>query len=258
MLRADIRSRRAFIFFLTASDHTRELPMPKFLHSLPFTGPAAVLIAAAIMSLAGCAAEKAPPTVLPDAVKLRTLAVMPTIDMYRIYGDNVSFNCPLCGRTQLIDVVSKDADTFLTQAVFSRLQQRGGYRLIPPGEVEGVQSTMLLDPEQNAADLGMIMEIGRRLEADGVVLGRVYRFRERIGRDYSAETSAAVTFDLLLIQVPQGRLLWEGQFNESQQPLTENLFNIGAFFQRKGRWLTARELAESGLDDVLASFPDPK
>ena len=219
---------------------------------------AATVVAVVLMPLGGCAPQKESPSILPDSVKLKTLAVMPYIDMYSIYGDNVAFNCPLCGRSEVIDVVEKGADEFLTQSVFTLLQQRGGYQLIPPGEVEGVESTLLLNPEQKMADVDMIVEIGRKLGADGMLLGRVYRFRERRGRAYSAETSASVAFDLLLIQVPQGRLLWEGHYSESQQPLTENLFNINAFFQRKGRWLTAEELAESGLQQVLETFPRPK
>ncbi len=224
----------------------------------PSTAPAvtaAALLAAALLCLSACSTRQAVPAALPAGVRLETLAIMPTIDMYRIYGDNVSFNCPLCGRTEVIDVVSEGADVFLTESVWDRLRQRGGYRLIPPGEAEGVQSTLLLEPEAKMADLDMILEVGRRLGADGVLVGRVYRFRERRGRDFSAETTAAVTFDLLLIHVRDGRLLWEGHFDESQQALTENLFNIGAFLQRRGRWLTARELAAAGLDGVLASFP---
>jgi hypothetical protein len=66
-----------------------------------------------------------------------------------------------------------------------------------------------------------------------------------------------VAFDLLLIQVPEGRLLWERHFDESQQPLSDNLFKLSTFIQRRGRWLTAGELAQSGLAAVLATFPAP-
>jgi len=229
--------------------------MPRLSESTTFSFLAIVFVATAV-SLVACAQKTVTPSVLPKSVKLETLAVMPYIDMYKIYGDNVSFNCPLCGRSEVIDIVSKGADQFLTESLVALLQERGGYQLIPPGRVEGAQSTLLLDPGQKMADLDMILEIGRKLGADGVVLGRVYRFRERRGNDYSAETSASVSFDLLLVYVPDGQLLWERHFNESQQALSENLFNLRSFIDRKGRWLTARELAASGLQQVLASFPN--
>jgi len=107
-------------------------------------------------------------------------------------------------------------------------------------------------------DLDTVLNIGRQLGADAMLLGRVYRFRERDGDAISVQTPAAVTFDLLMIYVPDGRLLWEGNFSESQQPLSENLFNFREFMDRKGRWLTSRELAAGGLEQVMASFPDAR
>jgi len=205
---------------------------------------ALIFLAAAISSLAACATQKAPTATMPGSVTVESLVVMPYIDMYKIYGDNISFNCPLCGRSEVISKVSEGADEFLTETLFAMLQQQGGYHLIPPGEALGVQSTLLLN-----------LDIGKTLGADAVLLGRVYRFREREGEAYAAQTSAAVTFDLLLIYVADGQLLWEGHYSETQQALTENLYNIGAFFDRKGKWLTAQELAAGGLETVMATFP---
>jgi len=53
-------------------------------------------------------------------------------------------------------------------------------------------------------------------------------------------------------------MVWEGKFDETQRPLTENLFKIGSFFRRKASWLTAAELASVGMDEMLRKFPDPK
>jgi len=217
-----------------------------------------LLLVAVLFTGACSSAPKSASAVLPDSVTLKTLAVMPYIDMYSIYGRNVSFNCPLCGRSEMIDVVSEDADVFLTEALYEQLKKRGGYELIPPGQAEGVQSTLLLDPAAKTSDLDVLLTVGRKLKADAVLLGRVYRFREREGEAYSVQTPAAVTFDLLLIEVDNGRLLWEGHYSESQQPLSENLYNFGTFLKRKGKWVTARELATGGLEQILVSFPKPR
>jgi hypothetical protein len=52
--------------------------------------------------------------------------------------------------------------------------------------------------------------------------------------------------------------VWKGRFDETQRPLSENLFKIGSFFRRKASWLTAEELASVGLDEMLKRLPGPK
>ncbi|MBW2247657.1 MAG: hypothetical protein JRF62_10810, partial [Deltaproteobacteria bacterium] len=85
----------------------------------------------------------------------------------------------------------------------------------------------------------------------------IFRFRERVGGKYSVDLPASVAFDIHLIRVSDGRLLWNDHFDETQRPLSENLFQLGPFLQRKARWITANEMAVSGLKDVLKSFPVP-
>ncbi len=117
---------------------------------------------------------------------------------------------------------------------------------------------MLLSPDRGQpSELELVLETGRQLSADAVLMGRVYRFRERLGSAYSADSPASVSFDVLLISMEDGRVLWHGRFEETQQPLSENLFTINSFFKRKARWLTAEELADDGLREVLTTFPKP-
>jgi hypothetical protein len=99
------------------------------------------------------------------------------------------------------------------------------------------------------------IETGRDLGADAVIVGHLYRFRERIGTQYSVEVPASVAFDIHLIGVRDGRLLWSGKFDETQQSLFEDLYQLGTFLSRRGRWITAQELAVSGLEGVLETFP---
>jgi hypothetical protein len=99
------------------------------------------------------------------------------------------------------------------------------------------------------------IETGRNLGADAVIIGHLYRFRERIGTQYSVEIPASVAFDIHLIDVKDGRLLWSGNFDETQQSLFEDLYQLGTFLRRRGRWITAKELAVSGLEGILDTFP---
>jgi hypothetical protein len=87
------------------------------------------------------------------------------------------------------------------------------------------------------------------------VVGHLYRFRERIGESYSVEQPASVAFEVHLIRVEDGELVWRGAFDRTQGSLMENLLQISYFFREKGRWVTAEELAAEGVKEILKSFP---
>jgi len=87
-----------------------------------------------------------------------------------------------------------------------------------------------------------------------VLLGRVERYEERIGSDWSVNRPASVAFKLLLIETATGRVLWKGSFDEAQQPLSENLLTLRRFVSRKARWVTAADLAETGFKELVDSM----
>lgn len=215
------------------------------------------LAVAALLLISSCHSRVEPPGSLPPSVTLKRVLVAPFMDMYSVYGDNVTYSCSLCGHTYITGQVSEGADDYMTDRLFSSMKALNRFDLIPPGKAQGVQSTLLSRDRGQPSELNLILETGRQLSADAVLAGRVFRFRERLGSGYSADSPASVSFDILLIHVKDGRILWHGNFEETQQPLSENLLTINSFFKRKARWLTAEELADDGLQDVLATFPEP-
>lgn len=98
-------------------------------------------------------------------------------------------------------------------------------------------------------------KVGRDLEADGIVVGYVYRWRERKGLPYSVEKPASVAFDIHLYRADDGALLWRGLFDQTQESLMENMLRISFFFKERGRWLTAEELAAAGMEETCKTFP---
>ncbi len=87
-----------------------------------------------------------------------------------------------------------------------------------------------------------------------VLLGRVERYEERIGSDWSVNRPASVAFKILLMDTATGRVVWKGAFDEAQQPLSENLFTLKRFVKRKARWVTAGDLAETGFRGLVSSM----
>jgi len=52
-------------------------------------------------------------------------------------------------------------------------------------------------------------------------------------------------------------VLWSAHFDETQQPLSDDLFRLGLFLKRKAKWITAKDMAISGLKDMLKDFSVP-
>jgi len=84
----------------------------------------------------------------------------------------------------------------------------------------------------------------------------VYRFQERKGGNFAIEKPAAVAFHMHLMKDNMlGKIF---TYAEEQKALTQNLFTVGKFFSRGGRWVTAEELAEEGINAGLDELVETK
>ncbi|MGD9082523.1 MAG: hypothetical protein PVJ50_08580 [Desulfobacterales bacterium] len=192
--------------------------------------------------------------VLSTSGKERIL-IFPFKNMASVYGENVNSRCPICGKVFMTGEVAEDADDMLTEQLFILLKERKDIQLIPASQSQGVVSDLLSDDQKNLSERDLLVKTGHVLKADWVLSGFIFRFRERVGGKYSVDLPASVAFDIHLIRVADGRSVWNEHFDETQRPLSENLFQFGSFWQRKARWITANDMAVSGLKDILKSFP---
>ena len=80
----------------------------------------------------------------------------------------------------------------------------------------------------------VLRDVGSELGAEGVVVGYVYRFRERKGVSYTVEQPASVTFEIHLLRVSDGALVWRGTFDKTQSSLMEDLFQLSSFSGERG------------------------
>jgi hypothetical protein len=167
---------------------------------------------------------------------LGRIAVMPfypTPELGRTLGEG----SPI-GAADAADLVS----TFVTDAFRAR-----GFAVVAPSDLLAAfvaQGRPLprLDPREAGA------LAAREFGASSVLLGKVYRYREREGQAYGAQRPASVGFEVVLYEAPGGRKLWTSRFDETQRPLTEDLFNAQRYPGGGRRWLTAAELARWGAD----------
>lgn len=104
----------------------------------------------------------------------------------------------------------------------------------------------------------ILRKVGEELQADVVVVGYLYRWRQLRGTSYAAEKPASVAFDIQMFRTIDGAIVWRGLFDHTQASLMENLSQISFFFKEGSKWLTAEELARLGLEEVMKSFPAQK
>lgn len=216
-----------------------------------------LLFSAVSAMLFGCATgEKT--SVEPSSENLiQTLLVAPFKNQNALRGENATYRCSLCGGTFTTDTVEDGAETFITDTIVEILDARHIVTLIPNDRIDVVHAELLLDYESKPENLTLLIDIGKKLGADAVLSGSVYKFKQRAGGDYSADAPASVGVDLDLIDTNTARLIWHARFDESQGYLFDNLLKLGTFIKRGGKWATAEELSVTGLTDILERSPIP-
>ena len=163
---------------------------------------------------------------------------------------------PLSGAVFQAEPVSPSVVREMTRELFDRLQSRGYREVLPPGQALGAYSSLASgDMRLALLPVKMLQEIGKTLGADLVLSGYIYRWRKRQGSGYAVNRAASVAFDLHLIRSEDGRIIWNGKFDNTQRSLSENILDLKTFLGGKGKWMTARKLASLGLDRLLAEMP---
>ncbi len=82
----------------------------------------------------------------------------------------------------------------------------------------------------------------------------IYRFQERRGGAFSVERPASVGFHVHLFD--ESGLAKVFVFDETQRPLSENVFGFFTFLRRGARWITAEELSREGVRKAVSFFTD--
>jgi len=57
-----------------------------------------------------------------------------------------------------------------------------------------------------------------------------------------------------LVDVRRGDVIWSARFDETQKPLSENIFALGDIGQRGIKWLTAEELMQDGVKKAVSQL----
>ncbi|MFQ5415967.1 MAG: hypothetical protein ACE5FL_02850 [Myxococcota bacterium] len=141
----------------------------------------------------------------------------------------------------------------LVSGYFADALAAQGVAVIPAGDREVAVEAQggpvpRLDPriaaERAASDFG----------ATAVVLGKLFRWREREGSAAGAAAPASVAFEVSLHQAPSGRRLWTGRFDETQRSITEAILRARQYPGAGTRWLSVAEFGRWGAEETVKSM----
>jgi hypothetical protein len=149
---------------------------------------------------------------------------------------------------------TQDVVKTVTRFVSEELSKRG-VQLVPADDVAAALANAQVDPAVPTDRRPIAQLASHAFGADGILMGEVMRYRDRTGQSLAAASPASVGFTVSLYDAPGGRRLWSGTFEETQQALTENIFNARRYPGGGTRWLTAEELAKWGAQEISKTLP---
>ncbi len=146
--------------------------------------------------------------------------------------------------------LTKQVTRYVTEALMAR-----GVAVIPADDFRLALQNAEIDPTLPENRRAVTNLAAFEFRADGVIMGMVTRFRERTGQSLAAASPASVGFRVDLFDAPAARRLWSGTFEETQQPLNENVLNARRYPGGGTRWLTGEELAKWGASEMAKAMP---
>lgn len=168
-------------------------------------------------------------------------------------GPDQTLNCPMAQICFDDPSILPNAGPTLTRLVDKQLRGRFGQQVVPRSEVKRIEDSIKLDMEVDTIR-SMAEQLGKALKADVVMVGMVWRYRDRGTVDGVPDRPASVAFAVMMLDSASGRVLWRRQFDETQQTLFENVLDFKKNLKLGLKWLTANELAEYGVSQVFSDF----
>jgi hypothetical protein len=214
-----------------------------------------LVVAMALMVIAGCVEniKSTPPD--EEHYHVGKVLLLPIQNGALHHGEGNVVRCAVCGTSYMTGPVPAGAEAVFTKHLKEMLlKKKVALVALSNQEYEEARARVMLRMS-GGGEKEILAAIGRETGADAVMSGTLYVYKQRVGSSYAADSPASVGFDLDLIASKNAHLIWNRVFEETQQALSENLLTLGQFVKRKGKWLTAEELAVSGLEEVLKSFP---
>jgi TolB-like protein len=140
----------------------------------------------------------------------------------------------------------------ITAEVYSQAATAGGWQVVPQDDVEAALAKLPPTTPHNIDENAR--KLGHMLSVDGVLYGMVERYEEREGLEYAAAKPASVAFELKLLDMKTGQVVWSATYARAQKALSQNFFNVANFFYHRARWVRANEIAQEGVRGAITDL----
>jgi len=171
-----------------------------------------------------------------------------------IGGEEGNVRSPLTGASFRPGPMIEGAGMALDASLNQWLPKVANFQIIPVSQAGAVFDRM----RREDISLNLMQAVratAERLKADAVLVGFVYRFAQRVGGPYAADRPASAAFDLNLIRVSDGAVIWKNSFDETQQAFSEDILAASQYMDRGLRWFTVQEWGDIGLGQLLERLP---
>jgi hypothetical protein len=190
----------------------------------------------------------------PINIQWEKIGVLPFFKGRRSADTGETLNCPICDLLFKSENIKEGADRAITGYVQEALGRRYKDRVIALDEVSRVYKEIPRDDTKDTPR-SLAQKAGEILGADLMIVGTVWRYRDRVRDELGSGRGASVAFDMYLIDVSSGKTVWKAKFDETQRPLTEDIRGAKVLLKKGAKWLSADELARYGVEEVMKKFP---
>jgi hypothetical protein len=121
--------------------------------------------------------------------------------------------------------------------------------------LSGQQIEDLMEEDNAAASADVIGHLGRVLHCDAVLQTTVFRYRQREGGEYAAESPASASFQMRLVEVKTKAVLWSADFDETQESLMSNILAFNKAQSRGFKWVSVETMVRQGIKERIAECP---
>jgi hypothetical protein len=181
-----------------------------------------------------------------EARKIKRIAVLLPNGMGFEPKPQATYSSPPSPEKKLSE---QELSELLAKLVYSTMASMPNWQIVSESEVKDVEQSV-----PQGSNTTRLRKIGEMVYADAVMVGKIQRYRERVGDQWGAKSPASVAFVLNLIDVRRGDPIWQASFDETQKPLSENIFALGDIGQRGIRWLSAEQLTQEGVKKAVGEL----
>lgn len=136
--------------------------------------------------------------------------------------------------------IQTGAEETLTRFAHQALMEKYQGRLLPLDVVKAAYDDLEQDPMTDTPR-SIARKLGTAVDAEFVLVGAVWRYRERTGSAAVSDQPASVSFAVFLVKTESGEQVWKATFDKTQRALSDNILEAPMFFKKGLKWLTAED-----------------